>query len=188
MLRTFALQQLLLATNLRLPASLDSALTPSLASWPPASASAQKPHDSDLDPLLHGSFQRHLAASSIKNSDWHSKPWEIQPFNPPGCPPPHPAPASTPHPSTPHFSPSLQCFSSIFLQPILLGVTKITTSLIPSETSQIEEVPGGSEQTHLLVCPLLGPLAVSSLHERDWGHALPCPLLYRLSTAHFLSI
>lgn len=116
MLRTFALQQLLLATNLRLPASLDSALTPSLASWPPALASAQKPHDSDLDPLLHGRFQRHLAASSIKNSDWHSKPWEIRPFNPPGCPPPPPTPASTPHPSTPHFSPSLQCFSSIFLQ------------------------------------------------------------------------
>lgn len=145
MLRTFALQQLLLATNLRLPASLDSALTPSLASWPPALASAQKPHDSDLDPLLHGRFQRHLAASSIKNSDWHSKPWEIRPFNPPGCPPPPPPLHQLPilPPLTSHHPCSVSPPSSS--SPILLCVTKITTSLTPSEMSQIEEVPGGSE-------------------------------------------
>lgn len=100
----FALNQLLSATDLRLPTFLDSVLTPSLDSC--LLHSAQSPHRShviQIRILQSTKLQQHLAASSAENLDWHSKPYEMRPFPtflaspaPPVSPSPHSSPLTVP--------------------------------------------------------------------------------------------
>ena len=90
-----------------IPGSCSDSL-PGLQLHPLHPASTWQPHCSHLDPSPCRKFPWPLAASSIKNGAWHSKPYKIWPLL---------ASWLSPHLPIHHFSPFMHCLSSISLQP-----------------------------------------------------------------------
>ena len=89
-------------------ADIPGSCSDSLPGLPLHSASTWQPHCSHLDPSPCRKFRWPLAASSIKNRAWHSKPYEIWPLL---------ASWFSPHLPIPRFSPFMHCLSSTSLQP-----------------------------------------------------------------------